>query len=195
MKDMKKGGRGRHHHAFDPHAEGFGPRGRRPGFGPGGFGPEFGPGRGPRGGRNRGDVRTAVLVLLAEQPRHGYDLMRAIEERSGGGWAPSPGSIYPTLQALEDEGLVTFETVDGRKTASLTEAGKTWVEEHSDHVEAVFMHAGRAVEMLALRSEVHGIHEAAMLIARRHNTALAESAAAIVAGARKDLYRLLAEEG
>src|SRR4029079_16731955 len=112
MKDMKKGGRGRHHYAFDPHAEGFGPRGRRPGFGPGGFGPEFGPGRGPRGGRNRGDVRTAVLVLLAEQARHGYDLMRAIEERSGGIWSPSPGSIYPTLQALEDEGLITFATVE-----------------------------------------------------------------------------------
>ena len=192
MKDMKNGGKRRHHgfdgHEFHAHAPGHGPDA----FGPGGPG---GPRRGGRGGRPRGDVRAAVLVLLSEQPRHGYDLMRAIEERSGGGWAPSPGSIYPTLQALEDEGLVTFETVDGRKTASLTEAGKTWVDEHSDHVEAVFMHAGRAVEMLALRSEVHGIHEAAMLIARRHNTALAESAAAIVAGARKDLYRLLAEEG
>ena len=190
MKDMKHGGKRRHHdveaHEFHAHHAGHGPDA----FGPGGPG---GPRRGGRGGRPRGDVRAAVLVLLSEQPRHGYDLMRAIEERSGGGWAPSPGSIYPTLQALEDEGLLTFETVDGRKTASLTEAGKTWVEEHSDHVEAVFLHAGRATEMLALRSEVHGIHEAAMLIARRHNTALAESATAIVATARKDLYRLLAD--
>src|SRR5690606_29811867 len=100
--------------------EGFGPPG---GFGPPeGFGPGGGPGlgarfgppgrggrrRGGRGGRPRGDVRTAILVLLAEQPRHGYELIRAIEERSGGMWVPSPGSVYPTLQALEDEGLATI---------------------------------------------------------------------------------------
>src|SRR6188474_3202712 len=141
MKDMNSGAQHEHnlarhqhhHHDYDGHQhEHEHGRGRRRGFGPP-FGPGFGPGprRGPRGGRNRGDVRAAILVLLAEQPRHGYDLMRAIEERSGGMWSPSPGSIYPTLQSLEDEGLVTFETVDGRKTASVTEAGRAWLVSHS----------------------------------------------------------------
>ena len=200
MKDMKYGGKGRHHHDFDPRHEGFGPRGRRPGFGPGGFGPggfgpEFGPGRGPRGGRERGDVRTAVLVLLAEQPRHGYDLMRAIEERTEGAWSPSPGSIYPTLQALEDEGLIAFETVDGRKTASLSDAGQKFVAEHTKEAEAVFTRdSGRPAELVALRSEMHGLHEAAMLIARRRDAELAKRAAHLLESTRKELYRLLADD-
>src|SRR5215204_3656251 len=72
----------------------------------------------------RGDVRTAVLALLAEKPMHGYQIIREIEERSSGSWKPSPGSVYPTLQLLTDEGLISAEESDGRKTYSLTEAGR-----------------------------------------------------------------------
>lgn len=72
----------------------------------------------------RGDVRAAVLVLLAEQPMHGYQIIREIEERSGGSWKPSAGSVYPTLQLLADEGLVTAEESNGRKTYVMTEAGR-----------------------------------------------------------------------
>ena len=83
-----------------------------PGFGPGprGFGPFPGP-RGRRGGRrtSRGDIRLAVLALVAEQPRHGYEIIQEIAERSGGSWKPSPGSVYPTIQQLEDEGLVVAD--------------------------------------------------------------------------------------
>ena len=80
-------------------------------------------GRGPRAGR--GDVRAAILALLAEQPMHGYQIMRELGERSGGVWRPSPGSIYPTLQQLEDEELVRPETGDaGRRVFALTEAGQ-----------------------------------------------------------------------
>src|ERR1700712_3893564 len=71
----------------------------------------------------RGDVRAAVLSLLAEKPMHGYQIIREIEERSGGSWKPSAGSVYPTLQLLSDEGLITAEESNGRKTYSLTEAG------------------------------------------------------------------------
>lgn len=193
MKDMKYGGKGRHHHDFDTRHEDLRPRGRRPGFGPGGFGPEFGPGpgRGPRGGRNRGDVRTAVLVLLAEQPRHGYDLMRAIEERSGGAWSPSPGSIYPTLQALEDEGLITFEAVEGRKTASVTDAGREWLAEHGPEADGVFKQPEGAAKAIALRHEVHQLRDVVMLAARQGGDT-ADEAVKILAQARKDLYALLA---
>ena len=72
----------------------------------------------------RGDVRAAVLALLAEQPMHGYQIIREIEERSGGSWKPSAGSVYPTLQLLADEGLISAEESNGRKTYSLTEAGR-----------------------------------------------------------------------
>lgn len=72
----------------------------------------------------RGEVRAAVLALLAERPMHGYQIIHEIEERSGGGWKPSAGSVYPTLQLLADEGLITAEETNGRKIYSLTEAGR-----------------------------------------------------------------------
>jgi DNA-binding PadR family transcriptional regulator len=72
----------------------------------------------------RGDVRDAVLALLAEQPMHGYQIIREIEERSGGSWKPSAGSVYPTLQLLADEELVSASESNGRKTYALTELGR-----------------------------------------------------------------------
>ncbi len=81
---------------------------------------------GTRGGSRmgRGDVRTAVLALLAEQPMHGYQIIHEIDERSGGSWKPSPGSVYPTLQLLADEGLISAEESNGRKTYTLTDEGR-----------------------------------------------------------------------
>lgn len=79
-------------------------------------------------------MRAASLLLLSEHPAHGYQLIQDIAERSDGAWTPSPGSIYPVLQQLEDEGLIEFDRVDGRKTATLTEAGREYVEEHRDEL-------------------------------------------------------------
>ncbi len=91
---------------------------------------EFARSRGPRYGRGRGgprarrgDVRAAVLALLAERPMHGYEMIKEIEERTEGAWTPSAGSIYPTLQMLEDEGLIRGEESDGKRRFTLTEAG------------------------------------------------------------------------
>lgn len=72
----------------------------------------------------RGDVRASILVLLAERPMHGYQVIREIEDRTGGRWKPSAGSVYPTLQLLADEGLVAATTAEDRKVYSLTEAGE-----------------------------------------------------------------------
>ena len=105
-----------------------GPREFGPPFGFGGGGP-FGFG-GPRGFRRhggkarRGDIRTASLLLLAEEPRNGYTIMQEIEQRSEGVWRPSPGSVYPALAQLEDEGLIRSEEVDGRKRFAITDAGR-----------------------------------------------------------------------
>ena len=102
-----------HGHCRHRH-RGFGPGGGYGGYPFGGFG---GPGRGRGRGRKarRGDIRTAALLLLAEEPRNGYQIMQEVEERSDGVWRPSPGSVYPALQQLEDEGLIRSEEIDGRK--------------------------------------------------------------------------------
>jgi DNA-binding PadR family transcriptional regulator len=100
--------------------------GWRPPFPPPGHGHGHG-GRGRGRGRSgrRGNVRAAILALLTERPMHGYEMIKEIDSRTGGVWSPSPGSIYPTLQLLEDEGLIVSEENEGRKRFSLTEAGQT----------------------------------------------------------------------
>jgi len=88
-------------------------------------------GRGGRGGRHRarrGDIRGAVLRLLVESPMHGYQIIQELDERTGGVWHPSPGSVYPLLQQFTDEGLVTSESVDGRNVFSLTTSGRQTAE-------------------------------------------------------------------
>ena len=121
-----------HQHDFDHVAR---IRARRGGFGPGGFGPGgprgFGPG-GPRGGkrRKRGEIRDAILQLLTDRPMHGYEMIQEIEERSDSRWSPSPGSVYPMLQLLEDEGLISHAELEGRKVFSLTTPGTAHVQEH-----------------------------------------------------------------
>ncbi|RYZ30016.1 MAG: PadR family transcriptional regulator [Propionibacteriaceae bacterium] len=137
---------------------GFGPGG--PGFGPGrdfgpSAGPDLGPGRGFGGGHGRGfghgrdfgggrarrgDVRSAILGLLAEGPSNGYGLIKAIAEKTDGAWKPSPGSVYPTLAQLVDEGLVAKE--DGPRGAySLTDEGTAHVTEHREAIDAALDNA------------------------------------------------------
>jgi DNA-binding PadR family transcriptional regulator len=95
-------------------------------------------GWGGRGGRKakRGDVRAAILALLSEEPRNGYQIIQEIAERSEGGWKPSPGAVYPALQQLTDEGLVVAEENEGRKTFRLTDTGLAYIEAHADEIRA-----------------------------------------------------------
>jgi DNA-binding PadR family transcriptional regulator len=121
-------------------AMGFGPRGPRRGWSDGGWGAEWG--GGGRGGRRRvfesGELRLVLLKLIAQQPRHGYDLIRAIEEMTGGSYAPSPGIVYPTLTMLEDMGLVVAAQAEGsRKAYSITPEGEAHLAERSDEVDAL----------------------------------------------------------
>src|SRR5512142_172341 len=95
-------------------------------------GPGWGPHRRGRGRARRGDVRLALLRLLAEEPRNGYQLMQAIEDRSGGRWRPSPGSVYPTLAQLEDEGLIRSAEHEGTKRLELTDTGRSYLESRAD---------------------------------------------------------------
>ena len=100
-----------------------------------GYGPEMfmrhGWGPGPRF-FERGGIKFAILDLLKDKPRHGYEIIREMEERSGGFYSPSPGAVYPTLQALEDQDFVTSATTEGKMVYSITEAGLAYLEGHKE---------------------------------------------------------------
>lgn len=206
---FERGGR-RHHDpaGFGPGRRGGGPRG---GFGGGpdeGFeedrGRRGGPGRPgrPGGGRRgphrapRGDVRTAVLLLLAEEPMHGYQLMQTIGERTGGRWRPSPGAVYPTLSQLEDEGLVSSQAEGGRKLMSLTEAGRAHVEESSSSWPDPFPAAAQDEDSqdIDLRELGHGLLGAAREVARNGSDEQVREVAQLLEETRRRIYRILAGE-
>src|SRR5438552_13374479 len=164
-----------------------------PGFGPWGFGgpPWRFPGPGSRAGR--GDVRSAVLFLLAERPMHGYQVIQELTERSGGMWKPSPGSVYPTLQQLEDEGLVRSAESDGRRVFELTDAGRAEVERRAEEPRP--WEAGVDAEPFAgIRDEGMGVGAAVMQVMRMGNPQQVARAREILAEARRSLYRMLAED-
>jgi len=148
---------------------------------------------GGRGRVPRGDVRAAVLLLLAEEPMHGYQLMQTIADRSGGRWTPSPGAIYPTLNQLEDEGLVTVTADSGRKLVTLTEAGRKHVEEHGQAWPDPFAAASGEHPGANLRVLLEELHIAARQVARNGSDAQRAAAAEILGGARRSLYLLLAD--
>jgi DNA-binding PadR family transcriptional regulator len=160
----------------------------------GGFRPGFGGGRGGRRGRaRRGDVRTALLLLLAEEPRNGYQLMQAIEERSGGRWRPSPGSVYPSLSQLEDEGLIRSTQVDGGKAFEITDTGRAQLEERGD-APAPWDEGDEERSPAKLRDLIRGIAIAWTQIVQSGDDAQLDRATKVLTEARRELYRILAEE-
>jgi len=176
LRAMTRGGRG------------HGPRhAGRHGGPPFGF-PGWSPPRGPRA--RRGDVRAAILVLLGEEPRNGYQLMQAIEDRSEGVWKPSPGSIYPALQQLEDEGLVAQRSEEGRKWYVLTDAGRAYADELGAPWDAVKGDVGdSAWEMMGAMRQ---IGMALFQIAQTGTDAQQAEARRTLDATRRTLYRILA---
>ena len=167
-------------------------------FGPGGFGAfGFGRGFGP-GGRGkrarRGDVRAAVLLLLEEEPRNGYQLMQELEERSGGAWRPSPGSIYPALSQLEDEGLVHSDESAGRRAFQLTDAGRAYLEENREALGSPWDDVGGDLPegLFELRKLMMQLGMATMQVAQAGNEAQTAEAHKVLEDARRSLYRILA---
>ena len=149
--------------------------------------------RGGRGRVPRGDVRAAILLLLSEQPMHGYQLMQAIADRSGGTWTPSPGAVYPAISLLEDEGLVTVSAENGRKLVTLTDAGREHVQTRRESWPdpfAGFPGRGGGADLRGLLEQLHG---AARQVGRTGTEAQVAAAAVILADARRALYLLLAD--
>src|SRR4051794_16853257 len=177
---------------------GFGPGGFGPGGPPRGRGRRFPGGGGPglREGRmRRGDIRTAVLAVLAEGPGHGYEVMQRLEAKSEGAWRPSPGSVYPTLQLLEDEGLVRSTEQDGKRVYEITAAGRTEAQTRMDEAggapwETPRGGAGPPAPRGGLAPPAPAVKQGA--ISGRPDQL--EKAVQILKDARKALYALLAED-
>jgi DNA-binding PadR family transcriptional regulator len=137
-----------------------------------------------------------MLLVLAEQPLSGYGLMQEIESRSEGVWRPSPGSVYPALAQLEDEGLVRVEEDDGRKRYVLTDDGKAYVDEHRDELGEPWAGLGDEVGegRMELRSQIGQVATAVHQVAAAGTDEQIEQARKVLEEARRSLYRILAEE-
>jgi DNA-binding PadR family transcriptional regulator len=165
------------------------------------FGPDFG-GPGGRGGRRqrarRGDVRSAILDVLAgagEQAFNGYQVIQEIAERTEGAWKPSPGSVYPTVAQLQDEGLVE-DAPTGRKAIQLTAEGRTYVEEHAEEMAAVwapFAEQADDSESVDFKRVIGQTIGAIVQVASTGTPDQREKAIEILADTRRRLYGLLAE--
>jgi DNA-binding PadR family transcriptional regulator len=149
--------------------------------------------RGYQGRAGRGDIRAAILALLAEQPMHGYQIMHELRDRSGGAWRVSPGSVYPTLSQLEDEELIRAEQQGGKRVFSLTESGTTeaaaapsepWAEVASDVPPAI----------VELRDLIYQVRAATRQVVHAGSEQQLTAAAELLRETRRRLYKLLAED-
>jgi DNA-binding PadR family transcriptional regulator len=159
------------------------------------YGLRYGRGRGGARAR-RGDVRLAALALLAERPMHGYEMIREIEERSGGAWTPSAGSIYPTLQMLEDEGLISGQESDGKRRFALTDEGRAEQESRAD--EQTPWDAVRAAtdpEQTQLRESVRKLHHSIGQVFHAADEGQQRRVRELLDETRRGIYAILAEEG
>jgi DNA-binding PadR family transcriptional regulator len=192
-----------------PHARGRGRTRGGPGpWGPGPFqferrggpfGPKFGRGFAGRGPRvRRGDVRAAILDLLAEgQPWNGYQIIQEIGARTQGVWRPSAGSVYPALQQLEDEGLITAAAgEDRRRNYTLTTEGQAYVEAHAEELRASWDAVTGSVDdaMVQLHNLARQVAMATVQVAQAGSPAQIQQASKILGDTRKALYRILAAD-
>lgn len=142
----------------------------------------------------RGDVRAAILLLLDEQPRNGYQVMQELEERSGGSWRPSPGSVYPALQLLADEGLVRGESREGSTVYELTDAGRKHLEDNRERFGTPWEDAGAGTpdDIRVLMRLVMDIGMATRQVVQAATESQRGEARELLESTRRGLYRILA---
>ena len=177
---------GRHPDFFASRREGMGRRGR--------------PGRRQQEGSwgdqqrtPRGDIKYLLLTLLAEQPQHGYQLIKELEARQGGFYRPSPGSVYPTLQLLEEGGYLTSEQIEGKRVYTITESGRQLLAER-DHPGDLRDRVDTQQPLIELKDAVIALRAAVMQVARGGNLDRVSRVREIVARAKREIYSILAEE-
>ena len=147
---------------------------------------------GPRA--RRGDVRAAILALLADRPMHGYEMIQELEERTGGAWSPSAGSIYPTLQLLEDEGLIEGTESEGKRRFTLTDAGREQVANREGAPPWEQVTSGAGAEAVSLKRSLSGINHAAAMVFRAGGPEEQKRTAEILDEARRKVFGILAEQ-
>jgi DNA-binding PadR family transcriptional regulator len=167
--------------------------GARGGWWPGPPGP---PGQTRGTKASRGDVRAAILALLREGPRNGYQIMSDIEERSNGAWRPSPGAVYPALSALADEGLISDEKSDGRRTFRLTDAGQAYVEENPEMARGAWESTAQqeAWQVPGLFAEAARLGAGIVQIAHAGDPDQVRAAERLLERTRRELYRILSDD-
>jgi len=178
-----------HDHDHDRAPRRGGPRGPRGAEAMGSF---FG--RGPRAGR--GDIRFAIITLLAEEPMHGYQIIQELSRRSGGVWRASPGSVYPTLQLLEEEGLVRSEETGGKRVFSLTDEGQAALTRRPPGRRAPWDEVGDDVDLslVELKALTGQVAEAVRQVAQAGTPGQVAAAKALLTETRRSVYRILADE-
>jgi DNA-binding PadR family transcriptional regulator len=156
--------------------------------------PGPGPARAPKAGR--GDVRAAILALLREGPLNGYQIMSEIEQRSGGAWRPSPGAVYPALSQLADEGLIAAEESAGRRTFSLTDAGREYVEQNPEMARGAWESTEQqeAWQVPGLFAEAARLGAGIVQIAHAGTPAQVRAAERLLERTRREVYRILAAD-
>jgi DNA-binding PadR family transcriptional regulator len=158
----------------------------------------------PRGPRvRRGDVRVAILAVLAEEPLNGYQVIQQISERTDGAWRPSPGSVYPTISQLEDEGLIEGDDERGRRTLRLSDDGRAYLASHAEEVAEVWApferegsgprQKGDGTEFASLKPEVGRVMNAVWQIISTGTEEQRRDAIGVLVEARRALYRILAD--
>ncbi len=160
------------------------------------FGPPGPVGMRRRGGgrARRGDVRAAVLALLAERPMHGYEIITELAQRTDDVWRPSPGSVYPTLQLLEDEGLVSSVESDGKRRYTLTDEGRAAASSRSGKAPWEDVADGADPEAFRLREAAFGLAAAVGQVARAGNPGDRAQVSSLLRETTRRIYGLLAED-
>jgi DNA-binding PadR family transcriptional regulator len=145
----------------------------------------------------RGDVRAAILDVLATEQMNGYQVIQRIAERSGGVWKPSPGSVYPTVQQLEDEGLVSASETQGRRLLGLTDAGREYVAQHPDELAATWQpfreEKPTGTGERDLKAVIGQVMSAVWQLATNGSSRQRAQAVEILADTRRRLYGILAD--
>jgi len=163
-----------------------------PGFGPGGFG-RFG-GRGPGRRMRRGGIQVGILALLAEQPMHGYQIIQELANRSGGAWTPGAGSVYPALEQMEAQGLITGDQQDDKRVYTITDKGRLVAQHNQANSNAPWDEAAEASGPAnELRQSVFSLLHAAQQLGRTGTDEQVKKAIELIDQARKQIYLILAE--
>lgn len=158
----------------------------------------FGGGWGEEPRTRRGDIKFILLKLLSERPQHGYELMKELEDRRGGFRRSSPGSVYPTLQMLEEGGYLTSEEVDGKRVYTITESGRQFLSErnqqsHSQNAYDSFLE-NKPSELIELRRTLTELNDAVAHVARSDNLEQVNQVRDLLAQVKREIYKLLAEQ-